>query len=362
MRVPYRECMSVLSYFSNRNAEIGPVASVILRQFVTSPYLSTYQIYKSLKGTRDGHSNMAYKDVHKRIKRLDSLQLIEKVSKEEIHTPWESIHAPIYYRLTTGGIFNLLYKNKSFMIYKGRAKIFQNYANNIIFKTFLYPYFAQATLIKIKSSYLFTEIFGYLLKCCEFTNALLEEIDKVDHDLSEVITMPLFEWDKFPGNYDKGIIKLIEHEVGIKFSGQPRIEKDKDNKTIKISNKSNSVIIRLDDKKDKAILTTDDGKSYDLPVEQSKNKLIINKPIGTMLEAYIEKFRHHIAYSILILAFSIIVGTSEAPLVGASELDIDDVKMLSQDPKTANLLEKTYNIFRDRYEFFLGLKKEIGHN
>ncbi|HET7390103.1 MAG TPA: hypothetical protein VFJ51_04705 [Nitrososphaeraceae archaeon] len=75
---------------------------------------------------------MVYKNVYKRVIRLRDLNLIEKVEKE-------SRHEAIYYRLSTGGIYNLIHKQRRLFV-KLLKKVLQNYEDNITFKTLLYPY------------------------------------------------------------------------------------------------------------------------------------------------------------------------------------------------------------------------------
>ena len=79
---------------------------------------------------------MAYKNVHKRMQKLRSVNLIEEVKKE-------SKHGAKYYKLSTAGIYRLLTNSES-MTYS-KDQLFKNYGNNIIFRTFLYPYFEPET-------------------------------------------------------------------------------------------------------------------------------------------------------------------------------------------------------------------------
>ena len=54
--------------------------------FVTKPYLSIYQIQKTLNSM--GH-NVKDETIRRRIKKLESLKLIEKLSEEGVSTPRE---------------------------------------------------------------------------------------------------------------------------------------------------------------------------------------------------------------------------------------------------------------------------------
>jgi hypothetical protein len=138
-------------------------------------YLSTYQIFRGKSG------EMAYKNVHKIVKHLHSLNLIEIVGRKSIGKERESIHNPKYYRLTTGGIFSLIYNDQFSLQFPGMEKIknlFQNYSENIIFRTILYPYFEEQSLSLMDSSMIIEEILDYLNKCCAITNTFIESINK----------------------------------------------------------------------------------------------------------------------------------------------------------------------------------------
>jgi hypothetical protein len=87
---------------------------------------------------------MAYKNVHKRIQRLESLQLIEKVEITE------SEHGAKYYRLTEAGIYELFANFRRDSLTIAFPKILENYGNLAFFDTFLYPYFAQESLMSFK--------------------------------------------------------------------------------------------------------------------------------------------------------------------------------------------------------------------
>jgi hypothetical protein len=298
---------------------------------------------------------MAYKNVHKRIKQLHSLNLIEKVDKESIRDPLEeSIHNPTYYRLTTGGVFHLIYKEKSFLSNMSGKKMFQNYSENIIFKTLLYPYFEKETVSKINMLMIFSEILNYLNKCCAFTNDIIEFTKK---NYGPVV-MPLFNWDN-PEKYDVGTMLCLNHEFNLGFTEKPQIKKIDSCGTIKISSKSKSAIIKLNEKKDTAILTTADKKTYELGVEMSDGKYEVGMKIGTYKEGAFKQLIHRINYSLLTLATSIIMRITEKDFEGvAAEADIAGFKILSHDQKLMSLLERTKKIFEERYQALIQLKKE----
>jgi hypothetical protein len=343
VNVDYEKYVSEISKYSHRNYKLGPVASRILRLFLERPYQSTYQLFTLLKK----EEKMAYKNVHKRIKKLHSLKMIEIIGKESIKTDRESIHNPKFYRLTTGGIFHLLCQGPRW----GSKKIFQNYPDNIIFRTILYRYIERETLLQIKNLFLLGEIFSYLSKCCVATNRLIEALGK--HRGTDSVTMPLFNWDEFPGKNNMLPLMFFTFNFGLNLLGNPQIKKIDDGRTIEISTKNKSVFIKLNEKKNAATLTTEDGKRFLLDVEHSDNKIIVNGIIGTYRESNFERLAYDIQYNLLTLSFSIIMKLSKWDFVQvAAEENSNSFEILAHDQKTMYLLEKTKQLFEERYKTF----------
>jgi hypothetical protein len=346
----YEEYISEISKFPNRNYDLGPVASEMLMLFVDRHYMSAYQIFSLLKVRGEAYE-MAYKNVHKRIKQLYSLNLIEKVEKQSIRDLLEeSMHNPIYYRLTTGGIFHLIYKDKTSLTDMfGITNMFQNYSENIIFKTLLYPYFEKGTLSKIDMLMIFTEILNYLNECCAITNKIVES---TGYRNDGIAVIPLFNWDD-PEEYNVTTMLFLDKEFKLGFTEKPQIKKIDRDETIKISTKDKSVIIKLNKKKDTAILTTADKKTYELGVEMSDGKYIVGMKIGTYKEGASKQLIHSINYSLLTLATSIIMRITEN-----YEGNIASFIILSHDHKLTSLLERTKKIFEERYQALIQLKNE----
>jgi hypothetical protein len=353
-QIKYQQYVSEISNFSNRNYNLGPGASKILLQFANHPYISTYQIFSLLKKRGDAYK-LAYKNVHKRIQKLLSLNLIEKVDLQSIRDPLkESIHNPTYYRLSTGGLFHLIYKETSSLQFlSGTKKMFQNYSQNIIFKTLLYPYFKKQTLLKMNTLMVFTEILSYLNKCCAMTNKIIESSS---YKNGGVIVMPLLNWEN-PGEYDEATMGYLTYEYNLGFKEKPKIKKI--GETIEILSKDKSAFIWLDKKNGTAILTTADKKTYELGVETSNDSYKVGIITGTYREASFKQLIHGINYSLLDLATSIIMRVTEKDYEAvAADVDIVSFKVLSHDRKLMSLLKRTKRIFEERYQALTQLKNE----
>ena len=249
---------------------------------------------------------IAYKDVHKRIKRLDKLGLIEKVPNDKIRTERESIHAPIFYRLTLGGLFNLLYKNREVMFTDDKNKIFLHHGDNIIFNTFVYPYFEQSTLTGIKGSFLPELIFDCVSKCCNVTDEICKGLTKDEGD--RAILISLFKWGEVPGEQDMEIIRIIGNEFEVDFSEDSNIEKYNNNRSIRISDNNHCIIIQVNHKKNTATLTVNEGRTYELAVEKLGNELSLSKIGKFSRDIALPVMHYRVWHSLLNLAFSILMA------------------------------------------------------
>jgi hypothetical protein len=328
-----KEYMSEILKYPKRNAEMGRVAQLILNWFPDSPYYSAYQIYNIFK-LKD--EPMAYKNVHKRMQKLRCLNFIEEVKME-------SKHGAKYYKLTTAGIYRLL-TNSEAMSYS-KSQFFKNYGNNIIFRTFLYPYFERETFLQIHHAASFGEVSSYLSKCCQEMETILSHSSD-DSDLE----FPLFNWNKVPGEDNEDLLYLMKELFGFKWTSKEnvKIEKSINKDTLKILSSKSSIFIRLDEEKNRAIMTTDDGRTFEFTVESTNEGLDIgfDFPVADWTRLYLW---YHLGPLITNLAFFLIRSTSNT--------GIHDAKVLSQDKRFMRLLKQTKEEFLNYYQQFIELSK-----
>jgi hypothetical protein len=304
---------------------------------------------------------MAYKNVLRCMRQLQSLNLIELIGEPSIKDKLkESLHNPKYYRLTTGGIFNLIYRisrDKTSALYRdptiGTIRMFQNYSDNILFRTILSPYFETKTLSKIENPAIFVELLDYLNKCCVHAENFIQYTKENKGSWVD----SLFNWD-FPEKYDIEAMDIMNDEFDLGFTEKPIIEKIESEEMIKIFSKKKSVFIKLNYKKDAAILTTDDGKIYELGVELSDGKYIVGVRMGTHQEVAFSQLMHGINYSLLTLAVSMIMRITEKDFTALTEVNIPSFRLLSMDRKLMPLLERTKKMFEERYQALIQLKNE----
>jgi hypothetical protein len=151
---------------------------------------------------------IVYKNVHTRVIRLYELNLIENVEKE-------SERGAKYYRLSTGGIYNLIRKQRRLFI-KIIKNVLQNYEDNIIFKMLLYPYLEKNTILHIYDTRLLSKICGYLYDCCEATEIALDSINNID---GGYISEEVFYLERRSGCIQSQAIKFSKTEVQFELGG-----------------------------------------------------------------------------------------------------------------------------------------------
>lgn len=81
--------------YKHLGSDLGDQANKVLVEFSDKRYMSTYMVYNNFKRKTD------YKNTHKRVKKLETLQFIEPVKVKEAR------HEAKYYRITEAGMFQL---------------------------------------------------------------------------------------------------------------------------------------------------------------------------------------------------------------------------------------------------------------
>jgi len=153
----------------------------IISRSVQAP--TVYSIYSALKKT------MSYKNVHKRIKRLRLLGLIEPVNGK-----FERKAIP--YRLTSHGLFQCLL---SLSPSSPTALILHKYRDDKTLQTILYENLEEETVKELLS--IFGEHFfdTYLRRCCEEILTILRGVVFQEHEIDKTIAK---HW---PNNYKRKI-------------------------------------------------------------------------------------------------------------------------------------------------------------
>lgn len=160
--------ISVLKNYEHIGFLPGDQTIKVLDQFSNQRYMSAYKIYSKFKS--EG-SKMDYKNIHKRVKRLESLKFIEPVKVAEVKEE-DSKRRAIYYRISEAGMFQVFYHHVSIQYLHS---ILVNNGNYLIFDAFLYPYFRKETLIMTEPDLIISlDIINYLNDCCTMALNVIE--------------------------------------------------------------------------------------------------------------------------------------------------------------------------------------------
>jgi DNA-binding MarR family transcriptional regulator len=161
----FKEYMSeVLKY--NR-VTLGHAEKYFLNEIMAKPK-SAYTIWDT---RRKQERPTNYKNVHTRIKRLEKLNLIERVSGN-------FSRSAIKYQITTQGLFHQVSKSPEHELeLLSLVELLDNFSDNIILKTLLLPYFEKETL-RYPTPGMYSTIFSYLGECCRITLNACDRIKK----------------------------------------------------------------------------------------------------------------------------------------------------------------------------------------
>jgi hypothetical protein len=315
------------------------VEKEFLQYFAQNVCLSAYQILSLHNNSRYNHP-MVYKNVHTRVIRLYELNLIENVEKE-------SERGAKYYRLSTGGIYNLIRKQRRLFI-KIIKNVLQNYEDNIIFKMLLYPYLEKNTILHIYDTRLLSKICGYLYDCCEATEIALDSINNID---GRYISEEVFIWKDVPGIYKARLLNFLKRRFNLNWVDNAKIIKFADGKTIKIEYRNNSLLIVLNDEKTSAELRINRKKVYEFVVNRlDDNWLPVCAPGDTIKETYTKFFEVIVNSLVPNLIFTL--ALEALPDVGVG------FEVLAQDNKFMKLLEKIKGQFDERYQLLTEGKRK----
>jgi hypothetical protein len=141
-----------------RPTELGHVEREILNNFANNESTSVYSIYKKMKETPFRQS-IAYKNVHKRVKRLVQLNLIEAMQEA---FPRRAKH----YKINATGLIN--YLNNS-VTENHRFILFNK--DNIVIQALLLEFLEEATLdsFYLLKKFPTRDLAEYLSDCCSVT-------------------------------------------------------------------------------------------------------------------------------------------------------------------------------------------------
>ena len=149
--------------------KMGGVADNLLYYFIDNSACSAYKAMKFLdEEYKKKGKTIDYKNVHIRIKKLNENGLIEKTQVN--NNEKRSIRNPVYYKITSFGIFYALLNN----LHKYNKKIITEHKKNPLYEFFLFPYLCISTIEKLDDEEILKKIFDYLQQCCKMLDKELD--------------------------------------------------------------------------------------------------------------------------------------------------------------------------------------------
>jgi hypothetical protein len=187
--------ISEIRQYEHRKILLSSSRQDILSYFGNYRNASAYDVFSHMRELASIYENeesgISYHTVNKKIRKLERENLIKRSGLDpEIENDSNSDegkkqnhrHNRIPYKLTTGGIYHL-FLNCCLIDFVG---ILENYPENIIFRTMLYPYFQRSTIsnifgLEILDWHWGEDLFAinlgeYLSKCCRVTEEILDGI------------------------------------------------------------------------------------------------------------------------------------------------------------------------------------------
>lgn len=343
----------IFSIGSFRAPKIDSVFLNILEQFAWESSLSAYQIWTKLKST---DTEMAYKNVNKRLHGLVSLNLIQEIGANKNNT---DKHKAKYYSLTEFGIYQLFINKLSELRLRKLDTIkfnkppssntlifFNNYHNCFLFESFLYPYFKKDTLFAI-GNFLLWDLYGYLANCCQRIKERLE-----DNNYGIPVYDTIFYWNKVPGKDNKKLLLHLKEKFNLENIDSCKIENSSNNNdTITIETSTAPILLMYDRERKKILAMTRAGgqiKELEYSTAKRGGDILVGMqlPDEEFLGEIISNAKRHTQQIIYDFVYDLSSGVSDPE---KRQEFLYYHKILSQDKKFMAAIK---DIYKSRHEGF----------
>jgi hypothetical protein len=313
---------------------IDSLHSEILQYISVYPGSTAYDMYRKRAVGKDYDE----RSVRRHVSDLEKMGLIERVKKEPVQ------HKAKPCRLTISGIAYLIMK-KEIMYNDIIRGILKNYGNNPLFQIFVYSYIGEQTLLRLTSFNSLSPLSLYLYECCRELN---DAVSTVNTARSKYLTEQLFVWQHVPSHDEREtncLREFLKREFKLSWVDLADFEKIENDRTLRISYKVNSVLIKLNNTRTKAILRIRREEKYEFIVRvYSDDYFLIEAPSRTTVAEQAADFllgftQSRVPSFIFNLTLSVVPG-------------FDDFRILSQDRTFMETLEKTKLKFISQYEMF----------
>jgi hypothetical protein len=256
-------------------SKIGGVADKLLYYFIDNSVCSAYKAMKFLEEEyKKNGKTIDYKNVHIRIKKLNESGLIERTKNNNTEDKQQSIRNPIYYKITSFGIFYALLNN----LHKYNKKIIIEYKKNPLYEFFLFPYFCIDTIEKLDDEKIIKKIFDYLQQCCKMLDKELDYLKEIEDQGGTLsifdFTAPFFDKKhRHDNRLQSNVLKYIQQKFNINWLNE--------------NNNNNIKIIDIVEKK--KIKLTDEINELTLEIIPENEKLVVSEKQNIITEFELSK-------------------------------------------------------------------------
>ncbi len=186
-----------LQWKKAKSVELDKISRVILRYFIFDGYGSAYKIHKFLN--EEKKIKIAYKNVHQKIKKLSSLNIItigtptgktvdsdpHKNSIEDISI--KNIHGAKYYQISPFGIFYIYVKEiVSSVSIKEYKSIFSNYEDFFLYENMMFNIIPLEAIKQLQSDLVWDPISSYIHNYFNIMENMFEYFDKQDFVIESI--------------------------------------------------------------------------------------------------------------------------------------------------------------------------------
>jgi hypothetical protein len=306
---------------------------------------------------------ISYKNVHKRIQKLHSVGLIERVNKGEANK-----HAAIFYRLTSFGVYYGIRNNLA------SVEILLNHSKDPLFEIIMYPFISKKTMKGIKGRTTLVHIKEHLLACCEIIEERLRSFEQLKESGGGIEL--LCRWDQIidPSSFGlESFLKFLKNSLAMKWVDSDLDITQHAQNIIKISGRNHTIYLKLLDSK--AILFDGNRKVHQFDVAHGYHPgLCYGRVVPTLVG--IGKFRpfnlkseclemfQNIHQKVVDKAFEFCFALVKNYNSGSAHEDEvqrvpEDYKSLAADENFRRLFEKTSSRFATYRNKFVKLKEQM---
>jgi hypothetical protein len=320
------------SLFNLTDKRINPAQDKLLQHICVNPDITAYKMgRKKVLG-----NNIDDKSIRRDISDLDRKGFIKRLQKGN------SEHKAKPCKLTIDGIVYLILKKRT-MVDRILEHIFKNYGDNILFQNFLYPFIEKNTLLRLESLNSISPLSSFLYEC---SREIIDAVRTINTAKTTYIMDQVFVWQAVPSDNDHWtnlLREFLKRKFNLSWVDHAEFEKIDNCKTLRISHKAKSVLIKLNDGKTKAILKIKGEQKYEFAVRvHSEDCFVVEAPTDITIEEQTANF--------LLGTIESRIHTLVFNLISSVVAGFDDFRILSGDKIFMKTLEKTKVKFDEQYK------------